>query len=222
MDWLTFVERTISHIAWPVVLIVGLLLFRGKLREILGRTIEVLLPGGTGVKLSPSFEQRIARVIRPEKEGLDPSEPLPFYLRTDPEIEPFVQEAERRIKSDLNTIPAGQQEAALIRNLVLARIGHWVEVVYNTVFGGQLRLLTRALQAGNAGMADDEVRDNYEEFLKLTNWSEKDFTEAAFVNFLITQQLLEKSTDGRYRITGLGRVFLRYLVLLGRNLDKFP
>lgn len=221
MDWLTFSERIIQHLAWPLVALLVLLFFKGKLGEILGRIVEILLPGGAGVKLASPMQQD-ARLSAPETRGLEQADTLPYYLRAAPDIEPFIREEEQRIQADLDTIPPQQRERTLIRNLVASKFGYHYELVYNTIFGGQLKVLQRALQVGELGLDLSDIRENYEEILRAGRWNEKDYPESTFIGFLLGQRLLERGHDERYRLTPIGRGFLQYLFSTGRHLNKVP
>jgi hypothetical protein len=221
MDWLTFIERSIGHLAWPVVAVLVLLFFRRKLGEILGRIVEILLPGGAGLKLASPIQQDVPLPGR-ETRGLEQAGTLPYYLRAAPDIEPYVREEEERIEADLATIPLEQRERTLIRSLVTSKLSHFYEMVYNTIFGGQLKVLQRALQAGESGLDLSDIRGNYEEILRAGKWNEKDYPESLFIGFLLGQKLLERGHDERYRLTPIGRGFLQYLSSTGRPLTKVP
>ncbi len=223
MDGLTFVEHIIGHIAWPSVVIVILLLFRPKLGEIMGRIVEVLLPGGGALRMAPPTQQQDPTMPPPpDRRGLEGTDVLPYYVRGTPDLEPVIQQMEKRIQEDLHTIPNGQRQTVLIRNLVFARLGYWAEGVYSIIFSSQLRLLSRALQAGDAGVSLAEIKEGYEETLRAGKWTEKDYSQLTFVGFLTNNFLIQQDKDGRYRITGLGRAFFQYLISAGRPLAKIP
>lgn len=220
MDWLSFFDHLVGHLAWPVVIVFTILFFKSNIAGIVSRVVEILLPGGASVKLSPPIQS--PDLAPTERRGLNEDDLLPTSLRGDPDLQPFIQEIEAPIRADLAALAPDRREAVLIRNLVFARLAHLAEVIYNSILGGQLRLLSRALQAGQAGLSLDEVREIYEEMMKARNWSDKEFPFSIFIGFLVTQRLIEQSGDGRYRITGLGRGFLKYLASVGRTLEKFP
>ena len=222
MDFLSFLERIVDHIAWPTTILICIFLFRGKLGELVSRIVEVLLPGGGRVKLAPPGLQEDSPVLRPEKRGLEKTDSIPYYLRLGPDVEPYIQKVEDTVRADLATIPNAQRETVLIRNLVFAQFASWCESVYNSIFGGQLRFLRRALQAGENGLSYPELCENYEEVLKPGGWTQKDYSVTTFINILTNNSLIEERGDGLYRITALGRVFLDYLVRQGRSLEKVP
>lgn len=53
MDWLTFASKVIDAVAWPITVLVLVLRFSDRVRDLLGKLTEVSLPGG----ISGKFER---------------------------------------------------------------------------------------------------------------------------------------------------------------------
>lgn len=221
MDFLTFIERIVDHIVWPGVLIWCLYFFRERLGNLANRIIELVFPGGGTIKFDKPSHQQTA-ITSPDKGGLEKTEALPYYLRASPDIEPYIQQTEKTIHKDLETIPAGQREQVLVRNLVFSQYRASFEYIYNVIFGAQLRLLQKALQALAEGLSHSDVILAYEELLKAMRVTTGDFSLLNFVGFLTDNRLLRFDADNRYRLTDLGRAFVAYLVSTGRSLSKIP
>jgi hypothetical protein len=57
MDWLTFIVRMTSALAWPLVVIVLIVVFRNHLAGLARRIQELRLPGGTKAKFVKELEE---------------------------------------------------------------------------------------------------------------------------------------------------------------------
>jgi len=221
MDWLTFLERIIEHlISWPVVVALCFLVFRRKLGEALSRIISILLPGGGGIRFTELSQQSASSVSQPQQSDLEKTNNLPYYLRVSADIEPYFQITEEAISRDLDTVPTEQRNQVLIRNLAAEKFRAAFEYTYTMIFGSQLRILAKALQAGKTGLSLDELRTDYEEMLKAARRTELDYSMSSFISFLTNNRLIELGDDSRYRVTAIGRAFLRYLHSQGRSLSK--
>ena len=69
MDWLTFIANMTGHIAWPLVIVVLLVIVRRELASLAARLTEFTFPGG-----SAKFREALARA---EQIPLPPSPQLP-------------------------------------------------------------------------------------------------------------------------------------------------
>lgn len=148
MDVSKLVLDYIEVLAWPIVVLVIILLFKKKLHEVLSRLEKADLPGG--VKINFREEIRLAKKESEEVEDLEPPE-----KKRDVPIIPLTEANSRMIDLGLRPSPSGMELdyyrliAKSDPNLALAGLRMEIELMLkNLVKGYQLDVNARTSISG--------------------------------------------------------------------------
>lgn len=201
-------ERILGVLAWPgVVLVLGLvalLLFRGPIAALIGRTRKV---GKTGLE---TFAEQPTQPAGEEKAGVD------AYLRTFDS--PLLVEAENLILKDFKDRKidaAPDRERALVRALASTRLVLRFEITHKIIWASQVTTL-HLLNSRTDGMQEDEVLPFYEAAREAYASWYVDYPFDRWLGFLQQFGLILRK-DSRCLISVAGREFLKYLVATGKS-----
>lgn len=189
-------------LAWPIVVILAIVLFKKELADILPNVEEV---GTGGVKIGRGAAKRQAN----EQQVVTANPAITATPTANaPPVSPVIVAFERSIVASLETMLDGAKIPALTRALASVRVELAFERVYRLIFGSQIAALKRLLENGPSNRTEaegyfDEIKRRYPEFYRDGNFEE-------WVGFLLRQELVNVDR-GTYRITEAGIEFLTYL-----------
>jgi hypothetical protein len=204
LPWLELIKTVvdlIKGIAWPLMILWVVLLFRKEIAEFIPRIIRV---GKEGVEASPARSQTVLEQDPSEAEDLAKAR----YAKA--AIPQFMQDLEKEIWSNLAENPQEEKLLLAVRSLAYARTAVRCERVYSTIFGSQIRAL-RELVSPARPITVDDLKSYYEVSVKVGNPTfYKDFPFEAWLGFLVTQELVQIK-DNTVSISDFGRWFLGYM-----------
>jgi hypothetical protein len=211
----------IKTLAWPVVVVWGILYWRDELKAATKRLTEI---GFAGAKFASPEQQVPAPPIAAlpvSKEGKETtrgvaatSNVAAFVARvkglvSDDQLQPSI----RSIRNELVAIAGddlSDQVEALIYNSASLNVQLMHERSYNIIFGSQLTLLAQA--NGTGGLAPALAKQLYEQARSANSTVYASYTFEAWIGFLINSALLAVDAHGNYVLTNFGRGFLKYII----------
>ena len=135
---------------------------------------------------------------------------------------PFVKQMEREIIKQLELEKTSDEKVKierLTRHLAVTKISLTFEVIYNSIFGGQIALLyklnaarTQGININDASQHIKMVRNTYRK--ELENWTDKQYLQYLLDNLFINQE------EDKLYITDNGVEFLTWMTQAGRNQVK--
>lgn len=189
-DWVGLLARFrfqfsieyVQALAWPVVVVVALIVLRGELLALIRRMTKFSGPGGVSADFTPQQKPSGALYISEEPALLASADGAEETKTYNSEIE--------KLYAD----PAFQLS---------------LERAYRNIFGTQIELLY-LLSGINEGYGEDDLltylaRHNERRVGDPINFE-------SYVGYLLANNLVLKNSNGIYQITVGGTLFLRYLV----------
>jgi hypothetical protein len=205
LPWLELTKTVfdlIKGIAWPLMILWVVLLFRKQVADLIPRIVRL---GKDGVEVSPAARlQTLAGQTPSEAEELAKAR---FAQAPTPQ---FIKDLETDIWNQLETNPNEEKLPLAVRAIAYARTAVRCERTYGLIFGSQIRGLRELINPTKPVTVDD-AKTYYEENVKVAHTSfYKDFPFEAWLGFLVSQELVEVE-DGLIRISDFGRWFLGYM-----------
>jgi len=201
-----------EYVAWPVatalVAIVAIWFLRAPLTRFIDRAKKI---SAGGIESAPPSQQVPADFKKSETSEL-------FKLFENEVV--WTQAAAVRNDLDARGISEpGHREEALIRSLAATQIARSFDAAYYLIWGSQLALLQHLNPFGETGVAEAPARPLYDAVAAAHPdvYGESSFEE--WLGFLVSSGLIARS-PGHIKITVFGREFLRYLLEVGRRMDK--
>ena len=204
MDCFTFIATLTKHLAWPISIIVIVLILRKPISNILEKLKKANIKGS-------EFEFGAQPTQTPAK-----LEATPINIPIPTDSVGMQKDFEDLIRRDLkaaNIQDQAEKEKILISHLAATQLNAAYERVNSDIFGSQIDLLrslnsvTIPAKLSSLKLFYDDATMKYPEFYK--NYSFK-----AYTNYLLNMGLVEQCDDG-YRITKFGTGYLVYIVEKG-------
>ena len=195
---LEFFTDVLVPLAWPAVAIIGLVLFRSAIRDLLQRIVKA---GPSGIEASPQLGNQSSKTL-----SSDAGDTFLSAAAKDKGLSPWLQKLEQYLKDNKidDNIEAIKRVAASSD-----RRAH-SEYVYRLIFGSQLQAIERMV---GSPKTIEQLRDLYSKHKK--DAGEHAFDDAdTWMNFLLITGLVSIS-DGNYSLTDFGRSFYDILIQSG-------
>jgi len=210
MDYLTFIEKIISHLAWPVVVVVMAGLFRRQVENLLSRLVKAKHKD-TEIDFGPQTQ------LLPLP--IDSSTALAEAIPQDPLG--LIREAEQRIYTSLeqlNIHSDSEKVKILAKHHANLQIRSAYSEISHLIFGSQIALL-QALNSQPHPVEPEFIVSYYESAKQQYPDFYTTYSFESYMNFLKSVGMVNIE-NGRYFLTVLGRGFLSYLAETGINIRR--
>jgi hypothetical protein len=209
--WLKVGRTIIVDAAWPIVALVGLLLFRQPLGKLIGR---IRRAGLTGVEAEPEVSQQEAPSIKEQiAEGL--RQTTGGNALTLPAPTPLIKFVEGNItetlkQRGLDNLSTDDQKRLFIREYALLTIKAHFEQIGRLIFGTQILLLKRLQVDGPIGRqaAMAIFRKHVRRLRDAAISRPANFD--AWIDYLIQTDLIRVNDQDCYTLQPLGEDFLLF------------
>jgi hypothetical protein len=197
INW-EIILKFIETLIWPLVVIVGVYLFRNEFRGLINRIQGGKLPGGIEFQSLPSQKEPDTSIPSSVEETIDAKR---MELEKKYEEMSYTGETLQKQVDDLITQIAGLETALFF------------ERTYQTIFGSQIKLLEELRLRGTIGIYYEDIAAYYEQIKK--QWpSLNSYALESYINHLTNSSLIElffEENKRKYRITAFGIDFLEYI-----------
>ncbi|NEI70415.1 hypothetical protein GR212_12605 [Rhizobium lusitanum] len=201
LEWSKVIFDLLKGVAWPLVILFVVLMFRREVRE---RIKDIVSVGPSGAVLQPS--RQIGEATPPP--GL--SETKRSELAETKHPLATVQALIEKIDNQLANIPSDDRIQRLVASLAEAQIERQFEFIWGIIFGSQIAALRR-LKLESISIED--AKKYFEEDVKPIDselYAKFDFNQ--WSRFLLEQGLVAIE-DGHVSLTDSGRDFLAFIDL---------
>lgn len=207
MDTLTFIEKLVEHLIWPMLIVTVCLILKTPIIELLKRLSraqhkDTVLDFSPGYQQLPSVDSSIVDAMPQDSLGL-------------------VKEAEDRIIQTLEGLELKtdtEKLKVLLKHHADLHLRNMFSEINHLIYGSQLALL----QALNV-QANKVEKEFLESFFEGAKKQFPDFYQSYtfenYLNFLKATGLIN-TENGKYFITVLGRGFLRFITENGINTNR--
>lgn len=204
MDYFTFISKLTEHLAWPILIIVIVLILKKPISTLIEKLKKANIKGS-------EFEFGTQPAQTPSK-----LEATPVNIPIPTDTVGMQQEFESLIRRDLdaaNISEADTKENILISHLAATQLNAIYERVNSSIFGSQIDLLrllnsvSTQTDMSSLKLFYDDAVTKYPEF-----YNKSSFVD--YVNYLSSMGLVDQHDDG-YRITKLGIGYLVYIAEKG-------
>ena len=204
MDSLTFITKIVEHSAWPISIIILILILKKPIVNILDKLRKANIKGNT-------FEFEKQAVQSSSKlEATSVNIPIPT------DSAGVLQDFEKLIRRDLTTAniqDSGEKENILISHLAATQLNAAYERAASTIFGSQVDLL-RSLNSTASPSDISSLKLFYDNAaLKYPDYY-KNYDFEAYVNYLLNMALINE-IDSKYSISRFGIGFLVFITEKG-------
>jgi len=213
MEWAKIFVELLVGIAWPVVLVIGLIIFKSPINELISRRPFKI--GKEGVEFGAVDAQSSqSRTPQPPDNLVKPAE-HPNQL-----IKPFLEQMEALVKSNLDV--AASENTKIDREAFLVRIAadgigaRYLEQAYRAIFGSQIAALM-ALQAQGGEGEMQLLQAQYEKAVLENPDFYQSFSFEQWLGYLTAWGLVEVS-GSEVRLTPAGSAFIPHIASLGYSL----
>lgn len=192
-----------EKIAWPLVVMIGLVLFRKQIAWFIERIEKV---GKDGIQMTSAKDQEAALTkVSANSENI-----------LKPYVNPLLIEQANILKRELDSknINPSEREEILLNALASNQIVLVFERTYHLIFGSQISLLQRL----NSG--EIEFKQVFEQAKSKYPQLYSGYTLEEWLGFLISSFLI-RNDNGKIGITVRGKEFLKYLIDQNYTLQKF-
>jgi hypothetical protein len=201
-----------QDIGWPLPIAVFLIAATWVLRGPLGRFIDWARKiSASGIESAPPPQD-----VSGELKKSEASELLKLL---DSEL---IAKRGAAIREDLNSRGISEpqsREEALIRSLAASQIARTFDWAYYLIWGSQLALLQHLNPLGETGVEEARARSLYQAAAGAYPDVYQKYSFEEWLAFPASVGLTARS-PGHVKITLYGREFLRYLLEVGRRMDK--
>lgn len=196
-----FLHTVSDFLTWPVLALIGIMVFRKEVKALLLRTTEV-----GGILKAPLAKSQIASSER------EPNELLARLTG------PLVQERRQLIEEECKKQNVLSRDEFLLHHLAVALIFFEFERTYRLIFGSQLRLL----QALNSTPSLESAEINTFYFLPAKQTQSDFYGNYTFDQWLafLTDTGLVEGKESKVFITIKGKEFLKHLVQFSYPTEK--
>jgi hypothetical protein len=207
---LTFVTELAKYGAWPLAILIFLLVLAFGFRKQVGRAIDrVKKAGPVELTAAPQNQQPVEV----------PTEAPPKIFH--PLESPLLRSREEAIRSDIEKLFPDDVTArvnALITHLAATQFALAFESINRVIWGSQLELLLH-VNSLSAGVNVDELRPFYEKAVSTSQDGLKEYSFESYIGFLVNSGLLFR-TNGRVLITPFAKEFLSHLARTGATFPR--
>jgi len=214
MEWAKILVELLVGVAWPVALVIGLIIFKSPINELISRRPFKI--GKEGVEFGAVDAQTSqSRTPQPPDNLVKPAE-HPNQL-----IKPFLEQMEALVKSNLDV--AASENTKIDREAFLVRIAadstgaRYLEQAYRAIFGSQIA----ALEALQAQGGEGDIRLLHEKYVNAASENPDFYQSFSFEHWLgyLTAWGLVEVSDSDARLTPAGRAFIPHIASLGYPLS---
>lgn len=221
MDWLTFFEKVINSIVWPIVVVATLWKFKAVIVDLVSglvKRLEAMKIGKNEWKFLPAQQQQ---EILEEAKGQGPAQhgnaaalpDMEVTLLMETQARDFIAEGVREIGDKDRAIEL------LSKNLAYCRVFWYFDRIYYTIFGSQLRLVAMLNGMGSAGSGEQIPRLIYDEAVRNNPQTYAAIPFERWVEYLVSNNLIVV-VDGQYVITSSGEQFLKFIPQTGKLFER--
>jgi hypothetical protein len=200
------VVQLVKYLAWPTVVAIIALRLGPKLLDVLrGRKVDIR---GFGFQATvTAIEQQ--QVTKPESAASPARAPALVAPAADPVLNrPALQTLQRRLAADVERVPQGGREAALLSAWALSRLVGAHEFIYNRIFGSQIAGLKALDETGPKTVA--QAREFFEPIAQQWPQVYQSYGFDGWLTFLVHNELVTRAGEV-LTITEFGHDFLIYL-----------
>lgn len=205
-DWIQLADT----LKWPVIIIIGLLIFRKPIVDLINRITKV----GYGNKSVEAKQQTTASEKKIEEvSNIDRVVGL-FRPET---IEMFKEAITN--ESEVDNLNNSEEKIERLTNYscILYIMRHF-DIVYSDIFGSQIRILEHV--NSHSSQTRESVKFFYENAKKNNPKFYENYSYEQYLNFLFNFTLLREDDD-ILNITILGVDFLKYLTESNKDVNKW-
>lgn len=204
-DWIQFTDV----IKWPILIIVGILIFRRPIVDLINRITKV----GYGNKSIVAKQQITASVKKSEE--ISHIDRIVGLFRPET-IEMFREAVSKETEVSKLKTPDEQIERLTNYSSLLYIMRHF-DIVYNNIFGSQIRILEYV--NSHSGQTVQALEFFYENAKKYHPKFYENYSYEEYLNFLFDFNLIIEE-NGVVNITILGIDFLKYLTESNKDVNK--
>jgi hypothetical protein len=209
-----WVEKLISLLSWPTVVLIGIGFFRRSISALISRRLSKLGPA----EFEKESEEQKKEIETKQLEKFR-AEPLQLVARSapiDPVIAPQVQAL--RAELDQRATDPQQREELLLQSVATWQLNHKHARTARFIFGSQVQLL-QELNGKPIGESLENLKKHYNEAVQTFPNTYQNYSYAQYMKFLNQNGLIMVIVD-RVTLTPEGRAFLAYLVWSGDTVKK--
>lgn len=194
-------------LAWPIVALVSIFIFKKDIADLLHRIKNV---GKDGINLNSMPEKQNEKQVMDINEELNNIETSEVIKITEDKIYEDLKERKLDTSNDTTKL--------LVRHLAITQVSLDYEKIYNFIFGTQITFLRRLNEVMVSGTTQEYV-ESYFINIQDNNDGFKEWNLEQYLSFLNTNQLI--TIDGKvYHISKKGHDFLLWLIKTGHNETK--
>lgn len=198
----------LAKLAWPLVALIAVLIFKSKFATAIDRVISFTLPGGAGVGFAAG----------------QANTPIPYNINQSPQyatLKPFTKSWVDKIEADTNQLATHDKETLLKIYGGVITVKAEFERIYGAIWGSQIS----TVQFLRVQHEPANVNAFYERHISEVKNLPKPPQPIDFVgwaNFLVTNSLIEEPVLGsrEYKITEKGKEFVDFMIENQRSLTK--
>ena len=198
------VKAILEILKWPVVALLGFLIFKKPIALLLSRVTSV---GKEGLKAEPSTDQ-------PLQDQKQPSQVQELIRSLDSIV---LQQQQKVIHGYLDDHKLDSHSDAaelLIRLLAGTQLNLMFEQIYRLIFGSQIFLLKRANENRDQGLTEEFVTGHFVHVQKLFSPAFDQWDANIYTRFLLRSNLMLHA-DSSYKLTNFGVDFLQWMAMAG-------
>ena len=199
----------IDTIKWPILIIIGLLIFRKPIIDLINRVTKV----GYGSKSIEANQQ----ITASEKKSEDIShiDKVVGLFRSET-IEMFKEEVYK--ETEVNELTTSDEKIKRLTNYgSLLYIMRHFDLLYINIFGSQIRILEYV--NSHSQITRESVKFIYENAKKSNSKFYENYSYTEYLNFLFVYNLIRED-ERIISITILGLDFLKYLTESNKDVNK--
>ena len=210
MEWFRIIVDLFVGIAWPVALVIGLIIFRKPINDLISRRPFKI--GKEGVEFG-AVEAQSSQSREPQPPAIlvKPAE------HPNPLIKPFLEQMEALVKSDLDAAasanPKIDREAFLVRIAADSTGARHLELAYRSVFGSQIAALDALRAMGGIGNIQ-MMQEQYNKAVIGNPGFYQSFSFEQWIGYLTAWGLVEVD-NSEVHLTPAGSAFIPHIASLG-------
>lgn len=220
MDGFQFTSSIVSALAWPVALVLCVIVFRKKLTEILPNlkvkhkeTELSFRKEQQDATTSVEFGLDVPTPPAPPQESSSPAPPLPY---TDPPA-PSVATVMNTIETQLKNYAPESRDLILVREVASAQLLRAFEAIFAEIFDSQIRILRHL--SSRATMPLNDAEEYFKNTVQIENPILNEWDVERWLKYPVSHGLI-KETQDNLAITALGRDFLTFIDTFKAHIRK--
>lgn len=220
-----FIVGVLGHVAWPLVVLILLILYRLPITNLLQK-IRRVGNKETFAEFDQPTNQELpddntgAELLRKTSKGevITRREALEDHYKISGT--PVILATEEYIKNVMTELQLSEEEKMrhLLRDYATVDFQAKSERIINMIWGSQYALLLRLNELKGQLIKKEQLQTHfYEPAKSRTPDFFYDYPFEAYLNFLKSHLLVAENEDGNIRITNFGVEFLTYVIKTGQN-----